>query len=266
VQGQPFPQTPECTYDEDNLESSETTSGTPSYISKYTLADIESGREANVPTIVFSSGSSTHSPQSDGTSPQRSGSDLSPLSGAAAVDFDTTTQHLPTSGFTPPADLFDYLSTVSTNTPAQTTGDTESTSPSPPAPNLSLIFPNYPENLPHPELLFHLIDVFFSSVPFATQLLHKPSFLTSLSYPPGDARFPHATILHAISGLASIYSPVIEPSVPIMGPIIQVFRDLRERQSFQDLQCELATALSTYESRSGRHHMQCLQGKSQFLA
>ncbi|KAG9015673.1 hypothetical protein FRB90_004492 [Tulasnella sp. 427] len=68
---------------------------------------------------------------------------------------------------------------------------------------------SWPLNMPPPAVLFHLVDIFFSSVPLASRLLHKPTFMAALRQVPTSPEFPHVALLHAICGLASIYSPII---------------------------------------------------------
>ncbi|KAG8882853.1 hypothetical protein FRB97_007677 [Tulasnella sp. 331] len=67
----------------------------------------------------------------------------------------------------------------------------------------------WPPNLPPPELLHHLAETVFSSVPLATRVIHRPIFMASLALPPSSPRFPHASILHAICALASLYTPIV---------------------------------------------------------
>ncbi|CAE6528636.1 unnamed protein product [Rhizoctonia solani] len=74
--------------------------------------------------------------------------------------------------------------------------------------------------LPAPELLHHLIDVFFTCYPLAHYLLHRPTFMASLLLPPRSPAFPHSSLLHAICAYASIFSPRVytPPLVPEQGP------------------------------------------------
>ncbi|KAG9047466.1 hypothetical protein FS837_002180 [Tulasnella sp. UAMH 9824] len=68
---------------------------------------------------------------------------------------------------------------------------------------------SWPLNIPPPMVLYHLVDVFFDSVPLADRLIHKPTFMVGLRQVPTSPEFPHVALLHAICGLASLYSPVI---------------------------------------------------------
>lgn len=72
------------------------------------------------------------------------------------------------------------------------------------------LFPSaWPPNLPPPAVLYHLVETFFASVPLASRLIHKPTFMVALQQLPTSLDFPHLALLHAICGLASLYSPII---------------------------------------------------------
>ncbi|KAG9015672.1 hypothetical protein FRB90_004491 [Tulasnella sp. 427] len=68
---------------------------------------------------------------------------------------------------------------------------------------------SWPLNIPPPAVLYHLVETFFTSVPLANRLIHKPTFMVGLRQVPTSPDFPHVALLHAICGLASIYSPII---------------------------------------------------------
>ncbi|KAG9043659.1 hypothetical protein FS837_009294 [Tulasnella sp. UAMH 9824] len=67
----------------------------------------------------------------------------------------------------------------------------------------------WPLNIPPPPVLFHLVETFFSSVPLASRLIHKPTFMLNIRQLPTSPDFPHVGLLHAICGLAALYSPII---------------------------------------------------------
>ncbi|KAG8899646.1 hypothetical protein FRC01_010427, partial [Tulasnella sp. 417] len=48
----------------------------------------------------------------------------------------------------------------------------------------------WPLNIPPPDTLQHLVETFFSSVPLASRLIHKPSFMMSLRQVPTSPHFP----------------------------------------------------------------------------
>ncbi|KAG9047467.1 hypothetical protein FS837_002181 [Tulasnella sp. UAMH 9824] len=68
---------------------------------------------------------------------------------------------------------------------------------------------SWPLNIPPPLVLHHLVEIFFNSVPLASRLIHKPTFMLGLRQVPTSPDFPHVALLHAICGLASLYSPII---------------------------------------------------------
>lgn len=76
----------------------------------------------------------------------------------------------------------------------------------------------WPLNIPPPDTLQHLVEVFFSSVPLASRLIHKPSFMINLQQVPTSPEFPHISLLHAICGVASLYSPVIRETASFVPP------------------------------------------------
>lgn len=65
---------------------------------------------------------------------------------------------------------------------------TPSVDPSPPL--LHMMDPSWPPHLPQAELLYHLVDTFFGSVPLAHRVIHRPSFMASLLEPPSSRKFP----------------------------------------------------------------------------
>ncbi|KAG9027771.1 hypothetical protein FRB95_007403 [Tulasnella sp. JGI-2019a] len=73
----------------------------------------------------------------------------------------------------------------------------------------------WPLNIPPPELLHHLVETVFNSVPLASRTIHRPSFMASLSNLPSSPEFPHVSLLHAFCALASLYTPVILDMNPV---------------------------------------------------
>ncbi|KAG8882848.1 hypothetical protein FRB97_007672 [Tulasnella sp. 331] len=67
----------------------------------------------------------------------------------------------------------------------------------------------WPLNIPPPELLHHLVETVFNCVPLATRLIHRATFMTNLAKPPSSPDFPHVNLLHAMSALASLYTPIV---------------------------------------------------------
>ncbi|KAG9009730.1 hypothetical protein FRB90_008175 [Tulasnella sp. 427] len=83
--------------------------------------------------------------------------------------------------------------------------------PSPPTqrPILNLIDPNWPDRIPKPELLYHLVETFFACVPHAHRVIHKPTFMSSLVHPAASKKFPTTALLHAICAISSLYTPIV---------------------------------------------------------
>ncbi|KAG6877642.1 hypothetical protein C0993_005351 [Termitomyces sp. T159_Od127] len=80
---------------------------------------------------------------------------------------------------------------------------------------LDVMWPNWPPNLPGPELLHHLVEVFFRFHPHANRLFHAASFRSTLSLPPSHTKFPSTPVLHAICAIGSLYTAVVtSPPLP----------------------------------------------------
>ncbi|KAF8316769.1 hypothetical protein DL93DRAFT_2165898 [Clavulina sp. PMI_390] len=110
---------------------------------------------------------------------------------------------------------------------AASTPSTSSSSHPNPAPHTQqtgLTTSAYAPTLPPPYLVDHLVDIFFSSVPYSQQILHRPSFLASLRSVPGSKDYPSTTLLHALCAVSSFFSPLIEK--PIMP-------DLKVRMAYE---------------------------------
>ncbi|KAF7307007.1 Eukaryotic translation initiation factor 3 subunit H [Mycena indigotica] len=80
---------------------------------------------------------------------------------------------------------------------------------------LEMIWPNYPPGIPNPELLRHLVEVFFVFHPHAKRVVHYPSFMAALSLSPSHPKFPIASILHAICAVGALYTAAVtSPPLP----------------------------------------------------
>lgn len=56
----------------------------------------------------------------------------------------------------------------------------------------------WPPALPPPPVLNHLVETFFTCVPLASRLIHKPTFMAALQHSPTSLEFPyvlHQTVL-----------------------------------------------------------------------
>ncbi|KAF8496657.1 hypothetical protein JB92DRAFT_3225901 [Gautieria morchelliformis] len=72
-----------------------------------------------------------------------------------------------------------------------------------PDPFMDLLFSGWNPELPEPVVLSRLVDIFFRCDPCGSRILHRPSFMASLAYPPSHPEFPHPALLHAICATAS---------------------------------------------------------------
>ncbi|KAL7416304.1 hypothetical protein BDY24DRAFT_379179, partial [Mrakia frigida] len=102
---------------------------------------------------------------------------------------------------------------------------------------LQLLWPGWPPHLPSPGKLEHIVQVFFNKVPFATELLNRPRFLSRLALPPVHKDFPHPALLHAICACTARYLPDIQlvPAEAVFRPI--TFSDKRNEFEPEQLPC-----------------------------
>jgi hypothetical protein len=65
----------------------------------------------------------------------------------------------------------------------------------------------YPPTLPSPDILRRLINVFFTCVPFAACITHRPRFLQAIDEGnPLSPKYPSTAFLHAICAIASLHA------------------------------------------------------------
>ncbi|KAG8886977.1 hypothetical protein FRB98_000701 [Tulasnella sp. 332] len=101
------------------------------------------------------------------------------------------------------------------NMPLICFNDPQSSSASPMPETAALSTEIWPVNIPPLELLHHLAETVFAAVPLANRILHRPTFMASLAYPPSSHEFPHVNLLHAICALASMYTPIVTDVNPL---------------------------------------------------
>ncbi|KAI0271386.1 hypothetical protein BC834DRAFT_818707 [Gloeopeniophorella convolvens] len=77
-----------------------------------------------------------------------------------------------------------------------------------------LFWVGWPQDLPAPNLLRHLVDVFFAFHPHACRLFHAPTFMASLNLSPSHPSFPSPPVLHAICAVGSLYTAAVLPTPP----------------------------------------------------
>ncbi|KDN52934.1 hypothetical protein K437DRAFT_132732 [Tilletiaria anomala UBC 951] len=78
-----------------------------------------------------------------------------------------------------------------------------------PDPLLNLLWPDWPPDLPSPDTVLHLSEIFFARHPLRV-MIYKPSFMTSLSLPPRHPDRPAIGLIHAILAAAAPLSPFFE--------------------------------------------------------
>ncbi|KAI0337613.1 hypothetical protein BDW22DRAFT_1363872 [Trametopsis cervina] len=137
-----------------------------------------------------------------------------------------------------------------------------------------LMIMGWPQGLPSPEVTRHLVHAFFAFYMHAGRLFHGPTFLSSLSLPPTDSRFPFAGVLHAMCAVGSLYTADIpQPPVrergkhPGTGPsfVLEELFAGRWRQnehrpdSFAEQQAKLARIAGEAAIDRGESLMQAMQ-------
>lgn len=134
---------------------------------------------------------------------------------------------------------------------------------------LEVIWPNYPPGLPNPDLLRHLVEVFFVFHPHANRVLHYPSFMASLLLSPSHPKFPSTPILHAICALGSLYTAAVtSPPLPNFAEVDpdEIFtsrirvKDSRP-DSFAEQQAKYARERADYYESIGDKLFETIQGK-----
>ncbi|TFK30536.1 hypothetical protein FA15DRAFT_662508 [Coprinopsis marcescibilis] len=193
------------------------------------------------------------------------------LNSKLAVDHATTTSL----GLTSPGTFEDILLPVSGSRPytlSLTDSDTNpasvlsiTTGSSPTG--LDLIWPNWPTRLPPPDLMRHLVEVFFVFHPHAPRLFHVPTFMNSLALPPTHPKFPATPVLHAICAIGSLYTAAVtSPPLPNFDevPPDEIFLErLRAKEqrpdSFAEQHAKLARETAEQMNTLGENLFQVLQ-------
>ncbi|KAL4266915.1 Transcription factor domain-containing protein [Pleurotus pulmonarius] len=146
-------------------------------------------------------------------------------------------------------------------TRSQPQGTTTSTS--------SLIYSNWPTRLPEPDLLRHLVELFFVFHPHSNRLLHASSFLTTLSFPPHHPKFPSTPLLHAICAIGSLYTAIVtSPPLPNLNEVepdelfFQRHRLKESRpDSFAEEHAKIAKELADRQESLGEDLFRVLQAR-----
>ncbi|KAG9090199.1 hypothetical protein FRC06_001182 [Ceratobasidium sp. 370] len=133
--------------------------------------------------------------------------------------------------------------------------------------------PELPLDLPSMDLVYCLVDVFFSHWGFARQFIHMPTFKQRIRLPPSDPNFPSPALLHGICALGSVYLPQpgalaeeIRAGEPVRGNMFrteeQVNRVLEGMASFGEHQTMLAQIKALNDARTGKRLLESVQGLS----
>ncbi|KAG6847422.1 hypothetical protein H0H93_008217 [Arthromyces matolae] len=136
-----------------------------------------------------------------------------------------------------------------------------------PSLDLDVLWTNWPPNLPGPELLHHLVEVFFRFHPHANRIFHPASFKSTLSLPPSHVKFPSTPVLHAICAIGSFYTAVVtSPPLPDFQqyPPDEIFlqrQRLKEHRadSFAEQQAKYARETADHLNSLGEDLLQVLQ-------
>ncbi|KAG8703457.1 hypothetical protein FRC08_002833 [Ceratobasidium sp. 394] len=122
-----------------------------------------------------------------------------------------------------------------------------------------LIFGDWPRRLPQPELLHHLIDVFFNCYPHAHYLLHRPTFMASLTFSPKSPAFPHSSLLHSICAYGSVFSPRVETPPPELQGGMFSQRDSAIEESFAEKHVRWSRQARDEATSVGANLIECTQ-------
>lgn len=132
---------------------------------------------------------------------------------------------------------------------------------------MDLMWPSWPPNLPHPNLLRHLVDVFFMYHPHARRLFHTRNFTNSLALSPDHPKFPSLPVLHAICAIGSLYTAAVtSPPLPDFqeSPPDEIFlmrQRIKEQRvdSFAEQQAKYARETADHFNSLGQDLFQVLQ-------
>ncbi|KLO14473.1 hypothetical protein SCHPADRAFT_920667 [Schizopora paradoxa] len=130
-----------------------------------------------------------------------------------------------------------------------------------------LTWSTWPKDLPNPELLQHLVDVFFSFHHHSNRIFHAPTFLTSMTLPPNHPGFPHIAILHAICAVGSFYTAAVRQADPpnfAHTPADDLFQNAYKRRyaledSFGEKHAKLTMAAIEDSTSLGERLFECQQ-------
>jgi hypothetical protein len=148
---------------------------------------------------------------------------------------------------TPEATFSSFANTLSASNPAATAGSW-----------------SWPLRLPPPDIMQKLVHTFFSCIPIATRIFHRPSFLSSLMQNPSSPQFPSLAVLHAICAAASVYSSMVLQPPAEYWTLADVFYDGARRksergESFGEAHTRYAKEEADELEGNGERLFECLQ-------
>ncbi|PWN49887.1 hypothetical protein IE53DRAFT_369392 [Violaceomyces palustris] len=79
-----------------------------------------------------------------------------------------------------------------------------------PDPLLELLWGGYPSDLPSPDTILHLSEIFFTHSPYRN-CVYKSAFMVGLTLPPRHPGRPHMSLLHAVLAISAPLSPHFRP-------------------------------------------------------
>ncbi|KAI9572876.1 hypothetical protein HD554DRAFT_2063701 [Boletus coccyginus] len=237
-EGSHLPLNPECTFDEvPEVGTPETYSETPRNEHEHLesrILELEALLKEKQDLITSFAGSSTNLPQSFISSSRATPHSLSiAVSVPASKSFDS----FGAGGYADPSILNDSSSVA---------GMLEGFIEGIPA-ELGVLWPKWPQHLPRPDLLRHIVDSFFAFHLHATRLLNMSTFLTSLSLPPDHPDFPSPPVLHAVCAVGSLYTVANRQQLGSGAP------------DFAEQQVMYAKNEINRHLMSGQKPLQCLQ-------
>ncbi|KAE8223028.1 hypothetical protein CF319_g3866 [Tilletia indica] len=107
-----------------------------------------------------------------------------------------------------------------------------------PDPFLELLWPGWPKDLPSPDTLHHLAEIFFAKCPLRG-MLNKGQFMAGLLLPPRHPNRPHEALLHAVLAVAAPMSPHFKSkrSNPLAGGVCSPRASHQTMGTFSDPEC-----------------------------
>ncbi|KAK0522382.1 hypothetical protein OC842_006479 [Tilletia horrida] len=105
-----------------------------------------------------------------------------------------------------------------------------------PDPFLELLWPGWPKDLPSPDTVHHLAEIFFAKCPLRG-MIHKGQFMAGLLLPPRHPGRPHDALLHAVLAVAAPMSPHFKSrrSNPLAAGVVSP--EARSMGAFSDPEC-----------------------------